>query len=637
MADDQELKSAQAESNFWQTQLELASQNDADWTKEGERVVDRYRNEKKSKEARKFNILWSNTETLKAALYGKTAKPDIRRRYLDADPDGRQVSEVLERALSYCEDQYDFDTPITAGLEDHLLPGRGVIRVKYDPEIKQKPQLDPMTLQPAMGEDGQPQMADYIAAQHLCLEYVYWQDYRCSPARQWKDVWWEGFRLTMTEEEAVDNFGEVDGRAIPYEWAPKYGDKKSSDDDVKRAEVWEIWNKKKRERLYVIKGFGRVLKKTADPYRLKEFWPNAEPIRSVTTTDRYTPVPEFTLYEDMANSLDKIATRIDKLLDALKRRGVYDESIPELRRLALASDNQFIPVKNYASLAQKGGLGAAMQTEEIAPIAAVLVQLYEQRTMLVQAIYEVTGIADVMRGTSDPNETLGAQQIKANFGSMRLKRRQRAIQRWIRDTYRILSEIIAEHFEPQILQQMTGTQVSPKMVDILRSDAMRSYRVDIETDSTVFDDAEAEKKARVEVLTALGSFLKEAVPAAQAMPELSPLLFEMLSYGIRGFKAGRQLEDVIDQTKQAMEQKMQQPPPPKPGEQADQVKAQAVQIKAQGDIQTATIRANAEQNRANADMAQTAMDMEHAKLEHAHRMQQLQMDRFNPPQGGQPQ
>lgn len=635
MAVDQQADT-QAESSFWQTQLELASQNDQDWVKEGERVVDRYRNEKKSKEARKFNILWSNTETLKAALYGKTAKPDIRRRYLDADPNGRQVSELLERALSYCEDQYDFDTPIMSGLEDHLLPGRGVIRVQYDPEIGQKPQLDPMTLQPAM-KDGQPQMADYIAAQHLCLEYVYWQDFRCSPARQWKDVWWVGFRLTMTEQEAVDNFGAEDGKAIPYEWAPKYGDKKASDDDVKRAEVWEIWNKKKRERLYVIKGFGRVLKKTPDPWRLHDFWPLAEPLRSVTTTDRYTPVPEFCLYEDMANSLDKIATRIDKLLDALRRRGVYDESIPELKRLALAGDNNFIPVKNYASLAQKGGLAAAMQNEDIAPIAAVLVQLYEQRTMLVQAIYEITGIADVMRGSSDPNETLGAQQLKANFGSMRLKRRQRALQRWIRDSYRILAEIIAEHFEPQILQQMTGIQITPEMMQILRSDARRSYRIDIETDSTVFDDAEAEKKARVEVLTALGSFLKEAVPAAQAMPELSPLLFEMLSYGIRGFKAGRQLEDVIDQTKQAMEQKMSQPPPPKPGEQADQAKAQAVQVKAQGDIQTATIKANAEQQRAQADMAQTAMDMEHSHVDHAHRMQQLAAQQLNGPIGGTPQ
>ena len=534
-------------SNFWQTQLELASQDEQDWRQEGERVVERFRSEKKSRtDHRRFNILWSNTETLKAALYGKTAKPDIRRRFLDADQTGKQVAELLERSLAYCEDQYDADTPIQQAIEDHLLPGRGVIRVQYEPQIGQMPQIDPANGGPMLGEDQNPVMQDYIADQTLRLEYVFWKDFRYSPARNWKDVWWIAFRLTMTKDEATENFGAETADKIPYDWSPQIANRKASDDDVKRAEVWEIWNKKTRQRLFIVKGFPGVLKQDDDPYQLENFYPMAEPLRSVTTTDRYTPVPEFVLYEDMANSLDKIATRIDRLLDALRRRGVYDESIPELRRLAKAGDNDFIPVKNYQSLAQKGGLAASMQSEDIAPIAAVLVQLYEQRTMLVQAIYEVTGIADVMRGSSDPNETLGAQQIKAQFGSMRLKRRQRAVQRWIRDTYRLKAELIAEHFKPEILQQMTGIQVTDEMMQILRSDAFRSYRIDIETDSTVFDDAEAEKKSVIELITAIGSYLKEAIPAGQAMPELSPLLFQMLAMGVRRFKQGREIEDTID-------------------------------------------------------------------------------------------
>jgi hypothetical protein len=123
-----------------------------------------------------------------------------------------------------------------------------------------------------------------------------------------------------------------------------------------------------------------------------------------------------------------------------------------------------------------------------------LIDLYKQRDMLVQAIYEVTGIADIMRGSSDPNETLGAQQLKAQFGSSRMKRRQRAIQKWIRDIYKIKAEIIAEHFEPQVLQDMTGDEITPEIMQLLRSDKLRSYRIDIETDSTIFEDAEGEKK-----------------------------------------------------------------------------------------------------------------------------------------------
>jgi hypothetical protein len=58
--------------------------------------------------------------------------------------------------------------------------------------------------------------------------------------------------------------------------------------------------------------------------------------------------------------------------------------------------------------------------------AAVLKELYAQRDQLVQAIYEISGISDVLRGSTDAQETLGAQQIKANFGSLRLKERQKA-------------------------------------------------------------------------------------------------------------------------------------------------------------------------------------------------------------------
>ena len=41
-----------------------------------------------------------------------------------------------------------------------------------------------------------------------------------------------------------------------------------------------------------------------------------------------------------------------------KRRGVYDASVKELRRLSKANDNEFIPAENFAAFAQAGGLKA---------------------------------------------------------------------------------------------------------------------------------------------------------------------------------------------------------------------------------------------------------------------------------------
>jgi hypothetical protein len=275
-----------------------------------------------------------------------------------------------------------------------------------------------------------------------------------------------------------------------------------------------------------------------------------------------------------------------------------------------------------------------------------------------------------MRGSTDPRETLGAQKIKAQFGGNRLKKRQDQVQKWIRDTLRIKSEIIAEHFEPQKLAEMTGFQYVPaaqmqvmqmqaqqaqqsgqpappmpdmddlitdEMVQILRDDKLRSYRVDIETDSTVFEDAEAEKAGVVEMITAASQFVEKWLPVIQAQPAMLDLAFEMLSFALRRFKMGRSLEDVIDQTKMKLQEAASQPAPPDPKVQQEQIKAQAAQQKAQLDMQTAQakhqmdlqkMQAEMEMQRAELQIMQEKMGLEREQMamEAQAKQQQMAMD-----------
>ena len=91
----QEAEAAGGEARFWQLQLQLAEEDQRDWIKAGEAVVCRYRNEKdatKKSGSRRFAMLYSNTETLKSAIYAKQAKPDVRRRFSDQDPIGKAES-----------------------------------------------------------------------------------------------------------------------------------------------------------------------------------------------------------------------------------------------------------------------------------------------------------------------------------------------------------------------------------------------------------------------------------------------------------------------------------------------------------------------------------------------------------------
>lgn len=591
---------------FWQVQLGLADRDQQEWEKDARLVVERYRCERKSvarRDTRSFNILYSNTETLKSSLYGRAAKPDVRRRFADRDPAAREAAAVLERALIYCAEAYDVDRCIEPALHDYLLAGRGVVRVEYEPVIKEI--ADPLTGAPV----------EVVADQIVRERYVYWEDYRQNPARTFDDVWWVAFRHVMSRQELRDNkFEHV--AAVPLNWSPETSDRRPLPDDLKKAEVWEIWDKSRRKRIWIVKGFDKALRIDDDSYGLEAFFPLPEPIVAIADTQTLVPRPEYFEYRDQAEDLDEIVGRISRLTRALKRRGVYDQAVKELRRLATAGDNQFIPVENWQALSSKGGLQAAFQTEDISGIAVVLRELYQQRAMLVQGIYELTGIADIMRGATDPAETFGAQRLKAQFGSTRIRRRQRAVQKWIRDLYKLKAEIIAEHFEPQTLQEITGIQISPEIVDVLRSDKLRGYRIDIETDSTVFEDEAALKEQTVEVMTAVGTFMREALPVVQAVPELSPLAFEMLEMGVRRLKRGRALEDVIEQVKQALTQKTAQ---------AQQQQQQPQAAKPDPKAAAEQARAAAAQAKAQAEMALNAQEMQVRQQELALKVQELEL------------
>ena len=567
---------------YWQGELDKASEFERDWRERSMRVVERYRDERGSSGIRsplsnRFNILWANTETLKGALFARMAQPDVRRRFPDPNPAARQVAILIERTLSYDLDIYDSARPLMAALEDYLLPGRGVVWVVYEPIIvKEKVKLEIKDDDIDIVEEEE---IERLGDQRCRFEYVHWQDYRESPSRRPEDVTWRARRHLYTRDDLVGR-GFKDAYEVPLSWTPDSGDDEDFDEIYSRAEVWEIWDKVTRKRLFIATGYKEVLAKDDDPYQLINFFPTPTPMIAVRTNNTSVPVPEFTLYQDQADELDRVTSRIANLIEGLKRRGVYDSSVPELAHLANAGDNDFVPSDNFASLAQKGGLSVVFQTEDISQISAVLQGLYAQRSQVLQIIYEVTGISDIIRGGgTKASESATAQQLKAQYGSMRLRLRQDGIQKYIRELFRIKAELIAENYEPDILQRITGMEVTDEMLEIMRSDKLRNYQIDIETDSTVFADEEEMKRTRVEFANVMGSFLVQAVEATRAAPEVTPIAFEILKFVAGAWKIGRNFEDVIGQTEaqvmQQLQAAQQQPPQPSPEERVQQQKIAA--------------------------------------------------------------
>lgn len=622
----------------WMDEIALAQKEEKPWIERAGKVIDRYRDEKRTG-GRKFNILWANVETLKPTVYSHTPKPVVRRRYLDADPIGREAADVLQRALTAAIDEYDFDGAIENVRDDLLLAGRGVARVEYEPVIGRRPAKEGETPD---GEDDDGAYIEAIERQYVKCCYVYWRDFIVSPARTWKDVRWLGFRHLMTAEDLKREFpGKHVERTVDA--TPNTDRQKRSDDPpdmFKRAEVWEIWDKDSRKRLFVSDGAKEILREEEDPLKLEGFFPVPEPVYAVRTSDNLVPIPEYTMYQDQAQEIDQVTVRIDKLVSALKVRGFYPAAVKEMADLlGHGDDAKLWPVADWEGLMQQGG-GSFDKLIAILPIetiANVLAGLAAHREQLKQEIYELTGISDIVRGSSKEQETATAQRIKGNYAQVRMTPRSRPMQKFIRDLLRLKAEIMAEHYTPETLARMVGKPIRPEVMMLLKNDKLRDFRIDVETDSTVAPDEEAEKQAVNELLTSVTGFLDASLKIGAAEPLMVPMLLEMLKMAVRRYRAGQELEDVIDQTSQAVVQKIQNPPPPPPDPniikaEAD-VKVKQAELQMKGQAQQAEMGMKREEHAMNmqARTAEIAMEQDAKRMELAIDMEgkqlQAQVDR----------
>lgn len=584
---------------LWLEALDLSSRTEENWRKAAQGAIDTYRDSKHDERKEKvFNILYSNTETLAPALYNSVPTPDVRPRYMSGNPLDKQVSQVIERALSFSVDTYDFDGTMRAAVKDRLLPGRAVTRVRYEPKFD---------------EQGN------VAYEAVVCEPVDWADFRIGPARIWSKTPWIAYRHYLTREQVI-GLNEKIGATIPLD--SRVDGKSDKDDDdnrapdvFKRLMVWEIWDKEAREILFIAPSYKSApLKREQDMLKLEGFFDVPRPMLAVETPDTQTPIEPYRLYKDQAEELDIITRRITALTKVLKARGVYASDLADAFALVKdAKDGEFVPSENVQAFLN-GGLDNAVWQWPIEKVIAVVKELYLAREQIKAVIFEITGVADVMRGQTDANETLGAQQLKSQWGSLRLQAQQADVQRYVRDLFRIKAEIIATKFSAQTLSMMTGVQVTPEMEQILRSDIVRSYRIDIETDSTIQADVQRAQQQAGQFIQGAGTFFQAIGPAVQtgAMPpDVAIKLFMGLA---RPFKLGKQAEDALDQWEQQTTQKVEQekanpqPPPPDP----EMVKAQ---MEMQGKQQELAAKQAEIQTRTQAEGVKLQIEQQRAELE----------------------
>lgn len=625
---------------MWLDALHLADTDEKEWRDKSEETIEIYRGKKKSATNRSFNILHSNVETICPALYNSTPVPDIRRRYADEDPIGKVVSDILDRAISYSVDAYDFDATMRAVVKDGELPGRGVARVRYVPTF---------------GQDGM------VAYEEVRCDYVPWRYFRRGPGRTWDDVPWIAFGDFLTREALRDLCGDAldkDGKPL-FEVVPlnymaetKQGDRKPATQEpgiFRTALVWQIWDKETRRVVSICPDYPDApLAVVDDPLQLEVFFPTPRPYQPIQTTDSLVPIVPYQIYEDHVRELDDVTGRIAKLVKQLRPRFAYATSAAtDFKSWAEADDGEGVPLTGVEHLASNVGIEKLMSWFPLDPTANALKVLVEHRERIKQVIYEVTGIADILRGSTNPNETASAQQLKAQWGSLRIQNRQAEVARFARDLFRLKAEIIANKFSWETLSQMTGitaptaaqkqqaqimlqqaqqaqqpgmpapqpVQIPPDMQKIasqpsqeeieqvLRNDVMRSYRIDVESDSTIRGDLTRNQGIMTQFLQGTAQFAQAMAPIIDRNPQSAPAVMRIYSAFARQFKLGRQAEDAIEQLAEGAAQPQQ--PQPDPKAEAEKARADAVKAKSEADIK------------------KTALDAQVTEREHAMKMQAL--------------
>lgn len=691
----QTLASPEKDFRRWSIEIRLALKREREWRKTAEGILNKYRGKPSKKNS--FNILWANTEVLRPALYNSTPKPDVRRRFRQNDKLGKAVAEVMERSLSYCVDAYDLDNCLRNDVLDSLLPGRATSRIRYIPKFKDvenapaaaatagqpaapasriKAGFFPTKVeQPEGAAEGEAFEGDHeeVEYEQAMCDHVQWDDFLHGPGKTWDEVSWVAFRCRLTKDDQIEKFGEEIADQITLGDVAEPDLEGEQNRDIagvfKRSEFWEIWDKDGQRVFFWNESYrkGLLYPKTdgepgTPPLALKNFFPCPRPLMLVEDTGTLLPTPLFELYKEQAEELDRLSSRINKIVNACRVRFVHDPTLTELKTLMDAGDNEGIPAEQARAWMTNGGIEKAIWWMPIDTVAAVLRELYVARDSAKQVIYEITGLSDVVRGSSmGPAKTATEQKLKANSASLRLQRMQREVQRYVRDMIRLLAEVIGEHFEPKTLEQMTGLkfptaqekqlmqlqlqgmqqqaqaapqqqqgqpgqpqqgqpqpqpQQSPQalqqlqdalsmpswedIMSVLRSDIQREYRVDVETDSTVAQSLQQDTEGLREVLGGIVEFMNGIGPAVQAGFVSVDAAKAIVLTVARRTRMGLEVED-------ALETGIQQPKPQQqPQDNSHLVEAEKTkqaQISEQADAQRTQAKEQADMQRDQVDKA----------------------------------
>lgn len=519
----------------------------------------------------------------------------------------RMAAELAERVAVWIVDTTDLDAVARDARDDWLVPGRGAAVARYRAEIVTEQAVDPATgalveIERKADEEVYPVHVHWtklLFAPATSWERTPWLAMmhhleRTEIAEQFgKDIA-QAMSYPLSLGSAKRSDSEI--------WAPP-----SEDDEATSAtgqcRVWEIWDRRRRRVVWWSPDLRHaVLREESDPLGLRRFFPVPRPLLAATRTGSLTPRPDISYYKKRAEEVNTAAEKLASILETISISGVFAGQEGDTIRRILSGKNQLVAVKDWMAFAERGGIRGMIDWLPIEQMVQAINALLTLRESAKNELWEVSGISDILRGQGNPNETATAQRIKGRYAGLRLEDRQRLFAVWLRDLLALLLELALEHFDTERLAQIAqldgptteaeraqivaqaqaehalavqewqaaaaqaalaaqaGQDVGPPppppeppdvpkwsvelLHDLLRNDLTRAFAIQIETDSTVVGEDEAEKQARVEFVTAVAGMAQNLLATAGFLG--LGMVKELLLFGVRGFRQARTLEAMIE-------------------------------------------------------------------------------------------
>jgi len=659
---------------------------------------------------RRINVWWYCNQTLLPAYFSSTPRAEVNTRKRTGGIPYQLGSVILERNIQYAMDcHFDFHlVGLNAALQ-LLLTGQSVLWARYIPTFETVLQEIALIKDPTgalIDGEGKPYDGDTSnlqpgpggimlssieverkADEKAILEVVQYSDYDCSDARNEQEIEWQSRRAFLDKAEAEEKFGKQIAKDLQYDSYPEVIKKDIARKDDKyegKAELYEVWCKATGKVYWMQKGGDKSILETSDPpVKFDKFYP-CSVIRQTADPDSVVPVSDYAHVKDQILEVERLTTRIHAVTQAIRTNQLYDATLGNQVEQLYTGDLKVIPVTNWPSYKQRGGLANGIESLNIEPYINALNVLQGARQTALQQLYETLKVSDLLRGTSEQYKSATANRLESQWSSLGLIVRQNMFAKFISDAVSNLGTIIAEQFEPETIFDVgdadalieptifipqppppppmpeqgqegmppgdTGMppmappmpdplqkidEMKQQIVEIFRDGKKRNYRIEIATDSMVAIDQAQQAQEGSQLIQTAGQFFDQMRGLVDQYPPLIDFSISLFQNMIKRFKGGKELDGIftkalqqIGEIAKAKEEAAKQPPPPDPVMQEMQARMQIAQIESQTRLQQAQMEAQDRSVKNQIEIQNQQLKMQRDQLDAQLLVQEQQFKEF---------